>query len=201
PPLKPAPPAASFSGEAPLVQRYSPAGGGQGGTLVLNSAHSFNVTLLATNQHNGNQQGAGVALPQTDTFGYFSFPAITNNPSNPEVFVKILDARTVNGNYWVFFGHLTDLIYDLTVTENATGRQKVYHKDAGVTPGGAFTTDFPGSATINRDTEDAQAIQATPNAFVRTAIDISNNTNATASADIQYSYICTAPTCSPVGAF
>ena len=41
----------------------------------------------------------------------------------------------------------------------------------------------------------------TPNAFVRTAVDISNNTNATLSVDYQYTYTCTAPTCSPVNAF
>lgn len=193
--------AASFSAEVPLVQRYSPPGSGQSATLVLNAAHSFNVTLNATNQHNGNVQGAGLALAQTDTFGYFSLPSITGNASNPEVFIKILDARGVNGNYWVFYGHLTDLIYDITVTENATGRTKTYHKDAGVTPGGAITTDFPSSATIISNTEDAQATATTPNAFVRTAVDISNNTNANVSADYQYSYTCTAPACSPVNAF
>lgn len=190
-------PAATFSAEVPLVQRSTPPGGGQSGTLVLNSAHSFNVTLLATNQHNGNVQGAGVALPQTDIFGYFSLPSITNNASNPEVFVKILDARTVNGNYWVFFGHLTDLIYDLTVRENATGRTKTYHKDAGVTAGGAFTSDFPG-VSFSPNTEDALAPAITPNSFVRTAIDISNNTNGTISANIQYTYTCSSSACSPV---
>ncbi|HEV2063645.1 MAG TPA: hypothetical protein VGS00_03760 [Thermoanaerobaculia bacterium] len=193
--------ASSFSTEVPLVQRYSPPASGQSNTLVLNAAHSFNVTLTAINQHNGNAQGAGLALSQTDTFGYFSLPSITGNPSNPEVFVKILDARGVNGNYWVFYGHLTDLIYDITVKENATGRTKTYHKDAGVTPGGALTTDFPSSATVTSNTEDAQAIASTPNAFVRTAVDISNNTNATVSATYQYSYTCTSPTCSPVNGF
>jgi hypothetical protein len=195
-------PAAAFSAEVPLVQRYAPPGGGQGGTLVLNSAHSFNVTLRAINQHDNNATLVGVAVPQTDTFGIFRFPPpVTTDPSNPEVFVKILDARGVNGNYWVFYGHLTDLIYDLTVTENATGRTKTYHKDAGVTPGGAFTTDFPASATFTPNTEAAQAAAVTPNAFVRTAVDISNNTNADVSADIQLSYVCTAPACSPPGAF
>jgi hypothetical protein len=191
----------SFSAEVNWVQRYSPPNSGQSSTLVLNAAHSFNVTLNATNQHSGNAQGAGLALPQTDTFGYFSLPSITGNASNPEVFVKILDARIVNGNYWVFYGHLTDLIYDITVTENATGRTKTYHKDAGVTPGGAITTDFPSSATIISNTEDAQATAVTPNAFVRTAVDISNNTNGTINADIQYAYTCTAPTCLTVGEF
>jgi plastocyanin len=101
------------------------------------------VKLQATNQHNNNVQGAGQAIPQSDLFGYFSFPSLTNNPSNPEVFVKILDGRPVNGQYWVFYGHLTDLIYDLSVTEVATGIVKNYHKDAGAqAPGNADTSGF-----------------------------------------------------------
>ena len=195
--------AASFSVEVPLVQRSAPPNGGQSGTLVLNSAHSFNITLLATNQHNGNVQGAGVALPQTDTFGYFSLPSITNNPSNPEVFVKILDARTVNSFFWVFFGGLTDLQYTLTVTEVATGRVKQYTNPPGSFSGGADTSAFTGSAAVSSNLEDVKAATVTvaPNAFVRTAIDISNNTNSTVSANLQYAYTCTAPTCSPVNQF
>jgi len=190
--------AASFSTEVNLVQRTSPPNGGQTGTLVLNSAHSFNITLVATNQHNNNVQGAGVALPQTDTFGYFSLPSITNNPSNPEVFIKILDGRPINGFYWVFYGHLTDLIYDISVKENATGITKVYHKNAGNEAGGFDTTAFPGSATVTGNTE---ATQIAPNAFVRTAVDIANNTSGAITADLQYAYTCTDPTCNPVGAF
>jgi hypothetical protein len=194
--------ASSFSVEIPLVQSYAPPNGGQGGTLVLNSEHSFNVTLQATNQYDNNATVTGVAVPQTDTFGIFRFPPpVTTDPSNPEVFVKILDARGVNGHFWVFYGHLTDLAYDLTVTENATGCTKTYSKDFGVTAGGAKTTDFPCSAAVTSNTEDAQATASTPNAFVRTAVDISNNTNATVSAIYQYAYTCTSPACSPVNAF
>jgi PKD repeat protein len=114
-------------------------------TLQLNNKgdHPFVVKLTATNQHNNNVQGAGQAIPQSDLFGYFSFPSLTNNPSNPEVFIKILDGRPINGQYWVFYGHLTDLIYDLSVTEVATGIVKTYHKDAGAqAPGNADTSGF-----------------------------------------------------------
>ncbi|MGH9364985.1 MAG: hypothetical protein ACRD1B_06945, partial [Thermoanaerobaculia bacterium] len=192
--------AAVFSTEVPLIQRYVPPGGGSSTTLVLNAAHSFNVSLVATNWHvPGNVTGPGIALPQNDLFGYFSLPALTSNASNPEVFVKILDGRPINGKYWVFYGHLTDLIYDLTVRENATGITKIYHKDAGNAVGGFDTGAFSATATSNL--EDAQAAPLTPNAFVRTAIDISNNTNSTITANLQYSYTCTAPTCPIVNAF
>jgi hypothetical protein len=194
----PAATAASFSTEVPIVQRTSAPNGGQTGTLVLNAAHSFNVTVVATNQHNNNVQGNGVALPQTDTFGYFSLPSITGNPSNPEIFVKILDGRPINGSYWVFYGHLTDLIYDITVKENATGIIKQYHKNAGNEAGGFDTTAFAGSSTVTSNLESTQIV---PNAFVRTAVDIANNTSGTISADLQYAYTCTDPTCNPVGFF
>src|SRR5262249_1811857 len=77
----------------------------------------------------------------------FSLPALTQNPDNPEVFVKILDGTSINGEYWVFYGHLTDLVYDLTVTEVATGISKTYHKDAGNSPGGFDTSGFHGGVT------------------------------------------------------
>jgi len=188
---------ASYSVEVPYVQSFTPPNGGQGGTLVLNSAHSFNVTLVATNQHSNNVTGNGVALPQTDTFGYFSLPTITQNPSNPEVFVKILDATGIGSGYWVFFGHLTDLIYDMTVTDNVTGQSKVYHKDAGNTPGGFDTTTFPAAAATSPMSTARGAAAAnpkattilTPNAFLRTSVDISNNTSTDGvTAQLQYCY-------------
>jgi hypothetical protein len=190
-------PAATYSTEIPLVQRFAPADGGQSTTLVLNSAHSFNVTLSARDPRTNNT-GPGIALPQNDLFGYFSIPALTGNGSNPEVFVKILDGRIINQSFWVFYGHLTDLEYDLTVRENATGRVNVYHKPAGQQPGGFDTTAFPNATATTRET---QAIAATPNAFVRTAVDISNHTSAQITADIQYNYTCTSPGCSPANRF
>ncbi|HWZ85802.1 MAG TPA: hypothetical protein VN032_06340 [Thermoanaerobaculia bacterium] len=178
----------SYSVEVPYVQSFAPADGGQGNTLVLNAAHSFNVTLVATDQHNGNVTGPGVALPQTDTFGYFSLPSLTSNPSNPEVFVKILDGRPLNGAFWVFYGHLTDLIYDLTVVENATGATHTYHKDAGNEPGGFDTTTFVAPSSLGAPTTKATQL-LTPNAFLRTSVDISNNTSTDGvNAVVQYCY-------------
>ena len=154
---------------------------------MLNQAHSFTVSVVATDQHHNNVTGAGVALPQTDTFGYFSLPTLTNNPSNPEVFVKILDGLAVNGNYWIFYGHLTDLIYDLTVTDNVTQSTKTYHKDAGNQPGGFDTTSFPGAASTTTARKSAPG--ALPDAYIRTSVDISNNTTTDGvNAVMQYCY-------------
>ena len=129
-------------------------------TLRLNGkgGNAFTVKLQATNQHNGNAVVTGHALPQNDVFGYFSFPPPTGTLDNPEVFVKVLDGRVINGEFWVFYGHLTDLIYDLTVTEVATGLVKTYHKDAGATAGGNDTSGFHPTPVATQ----TPAITATP---------------------------------------
>jgi hypothetical protein len=99
------------------------------------------VTLEARDQRTNNT-GPGLAIPQNDIFGYFSIPALTNNPTNPEVFVKVLDGTPVNGHYWVFFGGLTDLEYTITVREISTGHTKTYFKPAGSAAGGFDTSAF-----------------------------------------------------------
>jgi PKD repeat protein len=116
-------------------------------TLRLNVAgqHPFLVTIAARNPSNG-QAGPGFAIPQTDIFGYFSLPALTEDPGNPEVFVKVIDGNVVNGHYWVFFGGLTDLEYTLTVQDELTGESKPYFKQAGSADGGSDTSAFPASA-------------------------------------------------------
>ncbi len=191
--------AATYSTELPFVQRFAPADNGESNTLVLNAAHSFSVTLAARDPRSGNT-GPGVALKQSDVFGYFSIPALTQNPSNPEVFVKVLDATAIPGQgYWIFGGFLTDLIFDLTVTEDGTGRSRTFHKDAGQQLNFFDTTTFTPTAGVTA--RHTSAIQETPNAFVRTAVDISNHTPASITADIQYTYKCTSAACSPVGGF
>ncbi len=104
----------------------------------------FAVTLLSRDPRT-ERIGAGQAIPQNNIFGYFSLPALTNDAANPEVFVKVLDGRAVNGNFWVFFGGLTDLEYTVTVLDIATRRVKSYTKLAGDNCGGFDTAAFPGA--------------------------------------------------------
>jgi len=111
-------------------------------TLRLNAAHPFDVRLVAKDQHHGGATVVGNAIPQNDVFGYFSFPPPTGSLDNPEVFVKLLDGTSINGQFWVFYGHLTDLEYTLSVTEVGSGHLKSYHKDPGTTPGGFDTSGF-----------------------------------------------------------
>jgi photosystem II stability/assembly factor-like uncharacterized protein len=84
------------------------------------------------------------AVPMTDRFGYFSFPALTGDATLPEVFIKMVDATALpGGGYWVFYSSLTHLPYSLRVTDAVTGERKEYRGE-GFT-GGADTSGFPAS--------------------------------------------------------
>jgi PKD repeat protein len=104
----------------------------QAGTLRLLSqaGRAFDVTLEARDPRTGNT-GVGEASPQNDVFGYFTIPALVpTNPGAPlvpEVFVKMLDARAIGQDFWVFWGGLTDLEYTLTIRDTVTGATKIKH--------------------------------------------------------------------------
>lgn len=95
----------------------------------------FEVSLVATDPRTGNS-GAGVPIQENGQFGFFALPVFTGSTENPEVFVKILDGRPVNGNFWVFYGGLTDLEYTITVVDTDTGGVKTYMKPGGSSAGG-----------------------------------------------------------------
>jgi sugar lactone lactonase YvrE len=103
--------------------------------LCLNEGR-FRIEVVAKDPRT-SASGSGVSIPQDDLFGYFALPALTGNPSNPEVFVKVLDGRPVNGFFWIFFSGLTDFQYTMTVTDTVTGSKKTYEK-AGGSACGAF---------------------------------------------------------------
>jgi hypothetical protein len=77
------------------------------------------------------QQGQGTAVQLTNDTGYFWF--FTDN--NVELIIKVLDARALNGSYWVFYGALSNVQYTLTVTDTLTGVTKSY-----TNPSGAFAS-------------------------------------------------------------
>ncbi len=65
------------------------------------------------------------------------------DPQNVELAVKILDARPINGKFWVYHGSLTTLSYTVTVTDTSTGRSRNYFKTDGSLCGGSDTGSFP----------------------------------------------------------
>jgi ELWxxDGT repeat protein len=98
----------------------------------------FEVAVTFRDQHNGGTTGRGTAVPDGDQGGFFWF----FSPENLELVVKVLDGRAGNGHFWVFFGALSDVEYDVTVTDRATGAVRTYHNPAGTFCGQADTAAF-----------------------------------------------------------
>ena len=72
------------------------------------------------------ETGVGHANQLTSDTGYFWF----FNDANVELIVKVLDARTLNGHFWVFYGALSNVEYTLTVADTVTGLSVSYSNPA-----------------------------------------------------------------------
>jgi large repetitive protein len=141
----PPPESADLSPAAATVEAPTEPGGTSGGcapgdaTLCL-LAGRFSVAVDWHNQRTG-ASGHGHTVASTGESGTFYFFA----PGNVELVVKMLDGRGVNGNYWFFFGALSDVEYTITVTDTATGAERTYVNPPGNICGRADVHAFPGS--------------------------------------------------------
>ena len=61
---------------------------------------------------------------KTGFFWFFS-------PSNIELATKLLDGRAINGRFWFLYGGLSDVEYEIVVTDTTTGDVKPYRNEAG----------------------------------------------------------------------
>ncbi|MCG8457975.1 MAG: GDSL-type esterase/lipase family protein [Holophagales bacterium] len=84
-------------------------------------------------------EGRGLAHDITDDTGYFYFFQETN----VELVVKVLDARTINGNYWLFYGSLSNVEFELRARDTETGDQVVYQNPLGEFGSRADVNAFP----------------------------------------------------------
>jgi hypothetical protein len=75
----------------------------------------------------------------TGTFWFF-------DPENTEIVIKAIDGHELNNHLWIFFGALSNLEYEIVVTDTLTGEQRSYYNAPG---------DFCGQA-------DTQAFQVSP---------------------------------------
>ena len=101
----------------------------------------FQLTLKARDQRTA-KTASGVSLPKTDAFGFYNLVGLTGDPDNLEVFVKMVDARTFDGHFWLFYGGLTDFEYTLNVVDTLTGKMRSYIKPAGSACGGFDLNGF-----------------------------------------------------------
>ena len=114
-------------------------------TLRLLAAHPFEISIDAKDPGDGSSSPAQ-AIAISDRFGWFSFPGLTNDPGNPEVTVKVLEAPTF-GHYWVFWSAMTSLEYTMTVRDVVTNQVQVYAKTGSDPCGGWDLQSFPFQAT------------------------------------------------------
>jgi len=110
-----------------------------GRTLCLNS-NRFQVRATWSAQ---NQTGQGTAVALTADTGYFWF----FNSTNVELVLKALDGRGVNGNWWIFYGALSNVEYTIEVTDTITGMIRTYRNPAGQFASVGDTDAFAGGPT------------------------------------------------------
>ncbi len=98
----------------------------------------FRVTV-AWEDSKGNT-GDGYAAAMTADTGYFWF----FHPDNVEIVVKVLDGRSVNGHFWVFYGALSNVEFRLEVTDTESGKRRTYENPQGRFASRGDTRAFPG---------------------------------------------------------
>ena len=104
-------------------------------TLCLNNGR-FQVTT--TWRTPDGVSGVGTAIPLSSDTGYFWF----FNSANVELVVKALDARLVNGKFWIFYGALSDVNYTITVVDTEKSVTKTYTNPQGKLASVADTSAF-----------------------------------------------------------
>ncbi len=118
----PLPAATAASVPAPDPIFVSPAKSGCAAGSETLCLHGERFTVEIEWQDPQGRTGTGRAVPLTADSGYFWF----FEPGNVELAVKVLDGRSLNGHYWVFYGALSNLRYTLTVTDTETGASRTY---------------------------------------------------------------------------
>ncbi|HEV2844255.1 MAG TPA: hypothetical protein VG477_05370, partial [Thermoanaerobaculia bacterium] len=94
--------------------------------LRLGDEDRFEVSVEFRDPRDGALKQA-TPIPLTkDTGAFWFFDA-----RNVELMIKVLDGRAVNGNFWIYYGALSDVRYTITVTDTVTGEKKTYENAPG----------------------------------------------------------------------
>src|SRR5215467_4965130 len=110
-------------------------------TLCLNNGR-FKVEVSWRVPAQGTS-GVGTAVPLTGDTGQFWF----FSANNIELVIKALDGTPVNGQYWIFYGALSNVEYTITVTDTVTGYVKTFFNPSGNLASVADTSGFSAAAT------------------------------------------------------
>ena len=117
-------PAAQPSNSASIGIRAVPGCPADANTLCLNGGRFL---VRADWSASDGTAGHGNAVPLTSDTGYFWF----FTSSNVEMVVKALNGCSLNSNYWVFAGGLTNVEVVLTVVDTLNGMTRVYENPLG----------------------------------------------------------------------
>jgi hypothetical protein len=131
-------PAAECNLQAPQDETVAPAAcvASPASLCLLGGRFQVSVTFSSS-------VGAGdaTAVPflgdQSGRFWFF-------DSGNVELLVKMADGRLVNDHFWMFYGALSDVEYQIRVTDTVTGAVRVYDNQAGNFCGRADTAAFDG---------------------------------------------------------
>lgn len=86
-----------------------------------------------------DSEGVGHRVAGSDQTGYFWF----FDPANIELVVKIIDATSIGGGFWVFYGSLSDVEYTIEVTDTVAQETMTYVNAQGNQCGQFDTAAFP----------------------------------------------------------
>ncbi|MEO8191107.1 MAG: hypothetical protein ABI682_12260 [Acidobacteriota bacterium] len=103
---------------------------------LLSMGHGRFEARLTWRTSSGGGHGAGTLL--TNDTGAFSF----FTPNNLDLAIKVLDGRPSNGHFWVFGAALTDVEYDLEITDTTNGAVWRHHNPQGTLASYADTSAF-----------------------------------------------------------
>ncbi len=147
-----------------------------GGTNLCMTSSRFRVKVAWSVPSQGTS-GVGQAVPLTGDTGYFWF----FSSSNVELVIKVLDARGVNGNFWVFYGALSNVQYTIMVEDTQTGTVKSYVNPDQNLASFADTAAFSGANTPAPDAESAAAWAPPPTSSSSAELDYARYAAATTS--------------------
>ncbi len=132
----PAAPGSASGACTPTDQRGEPRGTAAAGRCDIGSVQSVGSCVpgaqtlcldgrrFSVKAHwtSATASGDAGAVELTDDTGYFWF----FDPLNVELTVKVLDGCVLSNHYWAFLAGLTNVKVDVTVTDTASGKVKVY---------------------------------------------------------------------------
>lgn len=110
---------------------------GQADRSLFLEGERFRVEVAWTDFF-GNS-GFGRAVQETDDTGFFWF----FNDQNIELVTKLLDGCGTNGFYWFFYGALSNVGYEIRVTDTQTDVTQTYTNPLGTFASSGATTAFP----------------------------------------------------------